>query len=443
MELMISVVVPVYNTEEYLEECFDSIFNQSYKNIEVIAINDGSTDGSFERLMEIQKIYPSLIVRNQENKGLGYARNIGIRATSGKYIFFIDSDDSIESSMFEKAIQLFEENKCDFIGFQADIFGDIEGRNVNQYKYVDRYLENEKVYEGIKFHKRHFLKLPLINIPFCIYKKSFLEDNKLEFMEGVIHEDEEYYWHMMACNPRFIVSKDVMYHRRYRNASIMTSINHKFRFKSRLRVFTRLSDEAPDELGDIYLYHTISWLNLSLKEAVGNGYLPDKEDFYFIEDFLQRKLKISSTVSILTKLLFFSYINKLEKIGYVFEIKDYLISAIREGVFFDGMLSKFYGKGNRAAIYGTGDYAQIICDSLEQAVGDFSADIVYLDTFLKTGEKQFREKDIFNYQDVDLEEFDIILIMSELYEEDIRRNLTYVCNLENVVSLIQYISSKH
>lgn len=442
MELMISVVVPVYNTEEYLEECFDSIFNQSYKNIEVIAINDGSTDGSFERLMEIQKKYPSLIVINQINQGPGVTRNAGMRVTGGEYIYFLDSDDIIEPNMFEKGIHLLEQNGCDFVGFQADIFGDIEGRNINQYKYVDRYLENEKMYEGIKFHKRHFLKLPLINIPFCIYKKSFLEDNKLEFMEGVIHEDEEYYWHMMACNPRFIVSKDTMYHRRYRDASIMTSINHKFRFKSRLRVFTRLSNEAVGELGDIYLYHTISWLNLSLKEAIGKGYLPDKEDFYFITDFLQRKFKNHSSVSILTKLLFFSYINKLEKIGYVFEKKEFLISTIKEEVFSDVMLSKFYRKGNKLAIYGTGDYAHMICDSLEQAVENFSADITYLDTFLKTREKQFRGEDIFNYQDVDLEKFDAILIMSELYEEEIRRNLTCMSNLKNVVSLIQYITNK-
>lgn len=436
----ISVVVPVYNTEEYLEECFESIFNQSYKNMEVIAINDGSTDGSFYRLKQIQKKYPDLIVKNQINHGLGATRNVGISATSGEYLYFMDSDDIIETDMFEKAVMLLEDNNCDFVGFQADIFGDIEGKNINQYMYVDKYLENKKIYEGIEVQEKYFLKLPLYNIPFCIYKRSFFENNNLYFMEGVIHEDEEFYWHMMAYNPKLIVSKEVMYHRRYRRASIMTNVNHEFRFKSRLQVFARISDEAPNELSDIYLYHAISCLNLSLREAILKDYLPDKDDLSFIESFLNRKMKVLPVVSVLHKLLFFSYMNKLEKNGYQFDRKDSLIRAIKEDVFFDEMLSELYVNSSKIAIYGTGDFAQIVLDSLEMALGYFSADIVYLDTFVKTGERQFREKSVFNYQDVNLEKFNMILILSELYDAEIRENISSVCNLEKTVSLIQYIS---
>ena len=166
----ISVIVPVYNTEEYLEECFESIFNQSYKNIEVIAINDGSTDGSYDRLRQIQNSRPDLIIKTQVNHGPGASRNLGIRNSSGEYLYFMDSDDIIEPNMFEKAIMLINKNNCDFAGFQADIFGDIEGRDCNQYKYVDKFLENEKIYYGIEFQKEFFLKLPIYNVPFCIYK---------------------------------------------------------------------------------------------------------------------------------------------------------------------------------------------------------------------------------------------------------------------------------
>ena len=104
------------------------------------------------------------------------------------------------------------------------------------------------------------------------------------------------------------------------------------------------------------------------------------------------------------------------------------------------MLSELYVNSSKIAIYGTGDFAQIVLDSLEMALGYFSADIVYLDTFVKTGERQFREKGVFNYQDVNLEKFNMILILSELYDAEIRENISSVCNLEKVVSLIQYIS---
>lgn len=85
-----SVIVPVYNTAEYLEECFESIFGQTQKEIEVIAINDGSTDNSLQVLKEIQKKHPQMIILSQKNKGLGETRNIGLELAKGEFIYFID-----------------------------------------------------------------------------------------------------------------------------------------------------------------------------------------------------------------------------------------------------------------------------------------------------------------------------------------------------------------
>lgn len=435
----ISVIVPVYNTEEYLEECFESIFNQSYKNIEVIAINDGSTDGSYDRLRQIQNSRPDLIIKTQVNHGPGASRNLGIRNSSGEYLYFMDSDDIIEPNMFEKAIMLINKNNCDFAGFQADIFGDIERRDCNQYKYVDKFLENEKIYYGIEFQKEFFLKLPIYNVPFCIYKRRFIEENNLKFMEDVIYEDKEFYWHTMACDPKFVVSKEVMYHRRYREASIMTSINYELSFKSRLKVFNKITYDATYELCDIYLYHSLSWLNLSLGEAMEKGYLPDIEDFSEISIFLKEIIENISEITVLHKLLILSYIDKLSKMGYMIEKKDFLIKNIREDVMLDEVLSKLYERYNKVAIYGTGDFAQIVIDVLEMAIGKFSANIVYIDTYAKTGEKQFRNNCVFNYQDVDLDDFDKIIIMSELYETEIKRNIVHIGDRRKVVSLLQYI----
>ena len=88
-----SVIIPVYNAAEYLEECFNSIFSQTQKEIEIIAVNDGSTDGSLELLENIKRAHPEIIIYSQDNQGPGGARNKGIELSKGEFVYFLDSDD--------------------------------------------------------------------------------------------------------------------------------------------------------------------------------------------------------------------------------------------------------------------------------------------------------------------------------------------------------------
>ena len=109
MNDLISVIVPVYNVKNYLEKCLDSIINQTYKNLEIILINDGSTDESLDICYMYEKKDNRIKVYNQENHGLSYTRNRGIEIARGKYIGFVDSDDVISPFMYEflyKAINI-------------------------------------------------------------------------------------------------------------------------------------------------------------------------------------------------------------------------------------------------------------------------------------------------------------------------------------------------
>ncbi len=101
MNDLISVIVPVYNVKNYLEKCLDSIINQTYKNLEIILINDGSTDESLDICYMYEKKDNRIKVYNQENHGLSYTRNRGIELARGKYIGFVDSDDVISPFMYE------------------------------------------------------------------------------------------------------------------------------------------------------------------------------------------------------------------------------------------------------------------------------------------------------------------------------------------------------
>jgi len=104
MNELISVIIPVYNAEEYIEKCLRSIINQTYSNLEIIAVNDGSTDNSGKILSELAKEDERIIVIEQENCGVVTARNRGIETAAGKYVAFVDADDWIESDMYEKML---------------------------------------------------------------------------------------------------------------------------------------------------------------------------------------------------------------------------------------------------------------------------------------------------------------------------------------------------
>lgn len=112
---LISVIVPVYNVEEYLEECLDSIKYQTHKNIEVILVNDGSTDGSKEICELYCKNDSRFKLINQVNQGLSEARNVGLQESVGEYIFFVDSDDVIKVDILETLL-IFMTDNVDIVG---------------------------------------------------------------------------------------------------------------------------------------------------------------------------------------------------------------------------------------------------------------------------------------------------------------------------------------
>ena len=115
MEPLISVIVPVYNVEKYVEECVESILNQTLKNTEVLIVNDGSTDKSNELVNNLANKDNRITVINQSNKGLSIARTVGVNLARGEYVSFIDSDDWIEKSMCEEMYKSAKNNNCDIV----------------------------------------------------------------------------------------------------------------------------------------------------------------------------------------------------------------------------------------------------------------------------------------------------------------------------------------
>ena len=120
----VSVVIPVYNVAAWLPECLDSIRNQTLDDIEIICIDDGSTDDSADILHRYASADSRIRVIRQDNSGISETRNVGVRASSGKYLFFMDSDDVLESTALELCVKNMEDRELEFVCFNAVSFGE-------------------------------------------------------------------------------------------------------------------------------------------------------------------------------------------------------------------------------------------------------------------------------------------------------------------------------
>ena len=180
--MKVSVIVPVYNSESYLKDCLDSLVNQTLKEIEIIAVDDASTDKSLEILLEYAKKYPGKIkvFASKQNKGQGAARNIGLSISTGEYIGFLDSDDYVSPTMYEKLYNAAKFNSADIASTRLTFVKD------NSYlgKKFETYGREEN-YNPINTPEKVLDESPSV----CnkIFKKEFLKDQT--FLEDCMWED--------------------------------------------------------------------------------------------------------------------------------------------------------------------------------------------------------------------------------------------------------------
>jgi glycosyltransferase involved in cell wall biosynthesis len=246
---LVSIIIPVYNVEQYLMECLDSVFNQTYRNIEVIAVNDGSTDGSANILKNYEKKYDNIIVHNQENAGNSVARNKGLHLAKGKYVYFLDSDDFIERETINNLVTAMEKYSLDLIRFAAEPFLDgVEYKNFNKHLYdYSKFFESGRVYKKDEFLKANikgFSPSP------CLYliKRNLLIENNILFKPKMLHEDELFSLLIYLNTNRAMYDGNFYYKRRYRPGSIMTSQVQAESNKKSFDSYVRLTEEIAELL---------------------------------------------------------------------------------------------------------------------------------------------------------------------------------------------------
>ena len=222
--LALSIIIPVYNVELYVEKCIRSCADQNFSDFELVIVNDGSTDSSAAIVNQVAKDYNNITVIHQANQGLSAARNVGLKAARGEYIWFIDSDDWIEQNCLERICNKLKDD-LDILHLQF------------RYVYNDpnlNYDGNKTVIDGVKSGKDVTLYggLPA-PVPFSIYRLDFLKDNKIEFTRGIYHEDSEFKPRATYLAQRIASDSEVSYNYLQRTSGSITS---KFRLKNGLDI---------------------------------------------------------------------------------------------------------------------------------------------------------------------------------------------------------------
>ncbi|MBR4857561.1 MAG: glycosyltransferase [Clostridia bacterium] len=227
---LVSVIIPVYNVEEYLRECVDSVLNQTYKHFEIILVDDGSTDSSGKICDEYVENDERISAVHQKNGGLSAARNSGLSEAEGKYVYFLDSDDYITDNALETLVEIAEKDNSDIVFFDAVSFADTDDFEVSQ-NYIRKNKYNTDLGINIfklmtqnnEFHSPVYLML---------FKKAFIDSNSLLFVPGILHEDMVFTYQALCLAQIVSQSSCTLYYRRYRKNSIMTSSKTKKHFSS-------------------------------------------------------------------------------------------------------------------------------------------------------------------------------------------------------------------
>lgn len=225
MEL--SIIVPIYNVEDYLEECLESLYNIKNIELEIILVNDGSKDNSFKIMEKFKDMYPEkTVLINKENGGLSSARNAGMKAAVGEYISFIDSDDFIDVDEFERFFKEGQKDKLDVIVGNMRYY---TPEKTGDPLFRSDMIKNSGILKGIDFFWELFQK------PKCfreevvddIYRREFLLKNDIWFNENIVHEDSEFtpLVYLKAEKVRYI--DRAFYFYRQRTGSIMNKVSEK------------------------------------------------------------------------------------------------------------------------------------------------------------------------------------------------------------------------
>lgn len=264
VEPCISIIIPVYNTEKYIRSCLESVINQTYSNIEIICINDASTDKGWDIVQEFAlKDGRFKLINFSANYGQSKARNAGIQVASGKYVLFLDSDDSLSLEAVAELCEAAEKDNCEIVFYDVEYLYENPGLAITYFLkgHIGEY--DGRIMSGLEAldEFQHAYNPPMLVAVLAFTKREFLLENDLYFCEGIVHEDVLFIFQtfLKAKQIKFVGKPYYKYYRREGSTTTAGCIEKKL--YSYITIYheackTFLSQEIP-----IKYYETASiWL---------------------------------------------------------------------------------------------------------------------------------------------------------------------------------------
>lgn len=247
---LVSIIVPVYNVEKYLRQCVKSLQNQTYSNIEVILVNDGSTDLSGSICEEIRKEDSRIRVIHKKNQGLGYARNTGLENAKGDYIAFLDSDDFVEVNMIEIMLKQMQQQQADTCFCSHNIYYDTgEVKKVlnpfSKEVYCGEVIQKELLLGMVGAYPTYPKDILVeMSVCFCIFSRSIIEENNIRFCSERVYISEDILFQVkyLGNAKKIATIPDALYYYR-QNIGSLTHRYYPERFQKELSLYKKLDDE--------------------------------------------------------------------------------------------------------------------------------------------------------------------------------------------------------
>ncbi|HEX7484265.1 MAG TPA: glycosyltransferase [Candidatus Saccharimonadales bacterium] len=286
----VSILVPIFNVEKYLRQCLDSVVNQSLKDIEIICINDGSTDSSPEIIKEYAKSDPRFVVINKTNSGYGDSMNKGLEKANGEYIGIVESDDWVDVDMFENLYDIAVKNNVEVVKSNFYFYSGLGDTN-KKFQLVNR-VDSDKVINPIETNSVFF---PQAAIWTGLYKKSFLDNNAITFLPtpGASYQDTGFNFKVWASATKAYLTNDAYLHYRIDNDNssvkskgkifaVVDELTDMYRFAKETKHFDQLIPILFQRKYEIYMWNYgrltsdaarefISHVNKELKSDKENG----------------------------------------------------------------------------------------------------------------------------------------------------------------------------
>ena len=340
-KIKVSIIIPIYNSEKTLNRLLDSVLNQSYKNLEIILINDGSTDNSLKIINSFGKKDKRISIINQKNQGVSNSRNTGLKVATGKYILFLDSDDYIDKNLIKTVLSIFKENKVDLVtyGFYTEIYGQ---KLISNHKTC--LLKNKESIKNnlINLWKTHML----YNVWNKIYKKEIIDTYNIKFPNYDYGEDIKFNMDYIEKSESLYNLETPLYYYNRENDNSLTNqyrenlfnikLEEQERFINHFKTFDLKKEKYNYFLSSRYIERTLGCItNLYLPEC----FLSFKQKYFLtkkiiLHPYTRESLKVYKGKSKKMRLILMFYRIKSPLLTMFICKLIYLIKKISPQIFY-------------------------------------------------------------------------------------------------------------